>query len=94
MNITKKLVVRIAIYLADGRVLRINGDWTPIELSLLYPVSKNGLDLLLRDIPEAERDGATVEFYDHQGRVIFPDPRIYLEDLQYPEDPEYFDDLE
>lgn len=91
MNIEKKLIARIAIYLADGNVLRIDGDWSPIELSLVYPVSTTGLDLLLRDIPETERDSATVEFYDHQGKVIYPDPRIYLEDLQYPEDFEYFD---
>lgn len=89
-----KSIAGIAIFPANGEEIKHNVDLSIIEASLAYPVSITGLDWLLHDIPEAERDSVTVEFYDHQGKVIYPDPRIYLEDLQYPEDFEYFDNLE
>ena len=75
--LTKKLV----IYCEGGGVIRVVGDWTIHDLSHHYPIcSATGIDSLLYFVPEAERESATIEFYDSENRPV-TDPRIYVDDL-------------
>jgi hypothetical protein len=75
------MITRLAIYCEGGGVIRVKGDWTIYDLSHYYPIcSSTGIDSLLYFVPEAERESATIEFYDSENRPV-ADPRIYADDL-------------
>ncbi|MNX99970.1 hypothetical protein D3C86_1324480 [compost metagenome] len=83
MSISMNIISKINLYRPNGEVevAPVKEYWTIADISYHYPLcSKTGFDQLLFLVPEEERDGTTIVFYDGNGNVTF-DPRIYMEDL-------------
>lgn len=59
----------------------IEGSWTTFEVSVLFPVSYDDGDSLLRDLSPCEQECATVVFYDDDGNEMNRDVRTFKEDL-------------